>query len=107
MDDPGKAVACEGTEDECATRLAGAAERLGGTGAVGHLSARLAGRARREAVPDRHDRRCDEPVVRAVRAARFDRGEHEAAVELRGEIRAAAGVLYGQGKHLPNGGETQ
>src|SRR5580692_11344576 len=107
MDDPGKAVACEGTEDEGATRLAAAAEPLGGTGAVGHLSARLAGRARREAVPDRHDRRCDEPVVRAVRAARFDRGKHEIAVGLPGEVRKAAGILYGQGQYLWDGGEAQ
>ena len=33
------------------------AEPFWGTGAVGHLRARLAGRAWREAVPDRHDRR--------------------------------------------------
>src|SRR3984885_12065709 len=102
MDDAREALACERTESERGPRLAPAAEPLWGTGAVGHQRARLAGGARREAVPDRHDRRCDEPVVRAVRATRFDRGEHEAAVELRGEIRAAAGVLYGQGKHLPN-----
>src|ERR1700733_224556 len=62
---------------------------------------------RREAVPDRHDRRCDEPAVRAVRAARFERREHEAAVALRGEVRAPAGVLYGQGQYLPNGGKAQ
>src|ERR1022692_1136419 len=107
MDDAREALACERAESECSTRLATAAEPLGGTGAVGYQRARLAGRARGETVPDRHDRRCDEPVVRAVRAARFDRREHEAAVELRGEVRAAAGFLYGQGQYLPNGGEAQ
>lgn len=63
MDDPGKAVARERTEGEGDTRLAPAAEPLWGTGAVGYLRARLAGRAQRANVPDRHDRRCDEPVV--------------------------------------------
>ena len=85
-------------EGEAGTCLAAAAEPVWGTGAVGHQRARLAGRAGREVVPDRHDRRCDEPVVGAVRAARFDRREHEAAVELRGEVRPAGGVLHGQGK---------
>ena len=69
--------------------------------------ARLAGRARGEAVPDRDDRRRDQPVVRALRAARFDRREHEAGVELRGEVRSAAGVLYGQGEPVSDGGEAQ
>src|ERR1700734_3964335 len=107
MDDPGKAVAWERTEGEGDTRLATAAEPPGGTGAVGYLRARLAGRARRKVVPDRHDRRRHQPAVCEVRAARFDRREHETAVALRGEVRAAAGVLYGQGKYLPNGGKAQ
>ena len=77
---------------KASARLAAAAEPVWGVGAVGHQRARLAGRARGEAVPDRHDRRCDQPAVRAVRAARFDRREHEAAVELPGEVRPAAGL---------------
>ncbi len=78
--------------------LAAAAEPVWGVGAVGHQRARLAGRARREVVPDRDDRRRHQPAVRAFRAARFDRRKHEAGVELPGEVRSAAGVLYGQGE---------
>jgi hypothetical protein len=46
-------------------------------------------------------------IVRAVCAARFDRGEHEAAVELPGEVRPAGGVLHRQGEHVSDGGEAQ
>ena len=95
------------SEGEGGTRWRPRRSRASGTGAVGHFRARLAGRARREAVPDRHDRRCDEPVVGTVRAARFDRREHEAAVALPGEVRSAAGVLYGQGQYLPDRGEAR
>ena len=40
-----------------------------------------------------NDRRCDQPIVRAFCATRFDRGEPETVVELSGEVRAASGVL--------------
>jgi transposase len=62
---------------------------------------------RRDAVPDRHDRRRHEPAMGAVRAARFDRGEYEAAVELSGEVRPAVGVLHGQGESFSDGGKAQ
>src|ERR1022692_5201413 len=107
MDDAREALACERAESECSTRLATAAEPPGRVGAVGHQRTRLAGRARREAVPDRHDRRRHQPAVCAVCAARYDRGEHETAVELPGEVRTAAGVLYGQGEYVSDGGEAQ
>lgn len=56
---------------------------------------------------DRHDRRRDQPIVRAFCAKRFDRREHEAVVELCGEIRPAGGVLYRQGEPVSDGGEAQ
>ena len=40
-------------------------------------------------------------------SARHDRGEQETARKLPGEVRAAAGILYGQTKYLSNGGEAQ
>ena len=54
-------------------------------GAMGHLRARLAGRTRREAVPDRHDRRCQQRVAGALRAARFQRREPPFAEDVSGE----------------------
>src|ERR1039457_2939955 len=107
MDDRWQTVAHQGAEGECGTPLAAAAEPLWGTGAVGHRRARLAGRTRGETVPDRHDRRRHQPAVCAVRAARHNRGEHETSPELPGEVRTAAGILYGQGGYLSDGGEAQ
>ncbi len=52
--------------------------------------------------PRRH-----EPAVCPFCAARFDRREHETAVELSGKVRSADRILYGQGEHLPDGRETQ
>src|SRR5713226_8160453 len=98
MDDPRSTVAEETREGEAGACLAATAEPLRGAGAMGHQRARLAGRAWRKAVPDRDDRRCDQPAVRAVRAARFDRGEYETTVELPGEVRSSADVLYRQGE---------
>ena len=42
-----------------------------------------------------------------ARFVRHDRGEHETAVELHREVRAAVGVLYGQGQYLSDGGEAE
>ena len=53
-----------------------------------------------------HDRRRDQPVVGAFCAARFDRREHEAAVEVSGEERPAGGVLHGQGEPVSDGAES-
>ena len=58
-------------------------------GAMGHLRARLAGRARREAAADRHDRRCQQRVAGALCSARLERGESPFAQDLSGTKRAA------------------
>src|ERR1035438_9975941 len=69
MDDSRQAVARQEREGQAGALLAAAAKPLGGTGAMGHQRTRLAGRAGREALSDRHDRRCHQPIIRAVRAA--------------------------------------
>jgi transposase len=91
----GELVASRPVEDESGV-VPGttATRRPPGGGPMGHQRTRLAGGAGRKAIPDRHDRRCNQPIMRAVRAARFDRGESEAAVELPGEVRSAGDVLY-------------
>ncbi len=81
--------------------MAAAAEPVRGADAVGHERPRLAGGAWRAAVSDRDDRRRHEPIMRAIRAARFHRREYEAAVELRGKVRPAGGVLYRQSEPVP------
>ena len=43
----------------------------------------------------------------ALRAPRFHRREHEAVVELSGEVRPAAGILYGQSEPVPDDREAQ
>ena len=44
---------------------------------------------------DLDDRRRHQPAVRALRAARLQRGEHAPAVGVPGAVRPAAGVLHG------------
>src|SRR6266446_6193091 len=107
MDEGGPSMAGQARAGERGAPVAAAAKPPGGAGAVGHQRARLAGRPGREAVPDRHDGRRHQPVVGAVRAARFDPREPEAAGELPGEVRTAGGVLYGQSESVSDGGETQ
>ena len=63
-------------------------------GAMGHLRARLAGGTRREAAADRHDRRRQQRVAGALRAARLERGESPFAQDLSGTKRAARGLLH-------------
>ena len=78
--------------------LAAAAERLRRTGAVGHVESRLAGRARRAgALPGADDRRCDQPELGTIRAARRDARKHGRAVGVRGTERADGGCVYGPG----------
>src|SRR5204863_4897399 len=106
VDDGGQAVGGQKREGPAGAYVAAAAEPVWGAGAVGHQRTRLAGGTRGEVVPDRDDRRCHQPVIRTVRAARFDRREHETGVELCGEIRSAAGVLYGQSESVSDGREA-
>jgi hypothetical protein len=87
MDDARQAMAGEEREGQASPCLAAATESVWGVGAVGYQRARLAGGTWGAVVSDRHDRRCDQPIVRTVRAARFDRGEHAAVVELPGKVR--------------------
>jgi biotin operon repressor len=44
---------------------------------------------------DLDDRRCHQPAIGALRAARHQRGEHAPAVGVSGAVRPAAGVLHG------------
>ena len=67
---------------------------------------RLAGRARGRDLADQHDRRCDQPVVRAICGQRLHGGEHEPAGTLPEEARAAAGVLHRQSGDLSDCGEN-
>src|ERR1039458_1374353 len=48
----------------------------------------------------------DKPGISAFGAPRHERREHEAAVELPGEVRSAGSVLYGQGEYISDGGEA-
>src|SRR5258708_21718247 len=82
--DAGGSVAGAAPATRASAPMARATELSWGTGAVGYQRARLAGRARGEAVSDSHDRRRDERVDVAVRGARLDGGEHAAVVEIPG-----------------------
>jgi hypothetical protein len=79
-----------------------AAELPRGDGAVGHQRSRLAGGARRQTVPDPHDRRRHQRAERAVCDRRFYRGEYAHGVEVCGEERPADGVLHRQGQPFSN-----
>jgi len=90
MDDPGQAMAGQRTEGGDGARVAAAAEPLWGTGAVGRQRARLAeGRGEKLYLIAMIDAAASRLFARF---ARHDRGEHETAVELPGEVRTAAGV---------------
>src|ERR1022692_3446636 len=69
VDDTRQAMARQEREGQAGALLAAAAKPLWGPGAMGHQRTRVAGRAGREALPDRHDRRCHQPIIRAIRAA--------------------------------------
>src|SRR5438105_4354938 len=107
MDDGSQTVAGKESESPASACLAATTEPVWGAGAVGYERARLAGRAWRKAVSDRHDRRLHQPAMGAFREARLDRREYEAAVELSGEIRPAAVVLYRQGEPVSDQGKAQ
>src|ERR1039458_126621 len=87
--------------------MASAAEPIWRTGAVGYEPSRLVGRARGRDSADQHDRRCDQPVVRAICGQRLHSGEHEPAGTLSEEAQAATGVLHRQSGDLSNCGENE
>src|SRR5215217_515593 len=87
--------------------MATATEPLWRAGAVGHQRTRLVGGPRRRDFTDQHDRRCDEPVVRAFREERLHGREHEPSRALSEAAWAAAGVLHRQSVVVPNGGEDE
>src|ERR1039458_8443753 len=87
--------------------MASAAEPIWRTGAVEYEPPRLVGRARGRDFADQHDRRCDQPVVRAICGQRLHRGEHEPAGTLPEEAQAATGVLHRQSGDLSNCGENE
>ena len=91
-------TACRGSAP-----VAAAAQPLWRVGAVGHQHPRLAGGPRGGDLSDLDDRRRHQPFVRTVRAARHQRRESAAVVVVPGAVRPAAGVLYGQGRHVPSG----
>ena len=87
LDGRGRAVETPPAQAGTSAPVASAAALPRRAGAMGHLRARLAGRTRREAVPDRHDRRCQQRVAGALRAARFQRREPPFAEDVSGEKR--------------------
>src|ERR1035437_350327 len=87
--------------------MASAAEPIWRTGAVGYEPSRLVGRARGRDFADQHDRRCDQPVVRAICGQRLHRGEHEPAGTLPEEAQEATGVLHRQSGDLSDRGENE
>src|ERR1017187_6735819 len=87
--------------------MASAAEPIWRTGAVGYEPSRLVGRARGRDFADQHDRRCDQPVVRAICGQRLHRGEHEPAGTLPEGAQAAPGVLHRQSGDLSDCGENE
>ena len=94
LDGRGRAVETPPAQAGTSAPVASAAALPRRAGAMGHLRARLAGRTRREAVPDRHDRRCQQRVAGALRAARFQRREPPFAEDVSGEKRPARGLLH-------------
>src|SRR5215471_7108175 len=107
VDDAGQVVAGEEDESQGRPHLAAAPEPVRRAGAMGHQRARLAGGTRRETVPDRDDRRRYQPTFCTVCAERFHSREHAAAVGVRGKLRAAGGILHGQGEPVSDNGEAQ
>src|ERR1035438_5180092 len=98
MDDRSPAMAVLETAGGESSRVAPEAVTVRRVGAVGHQRAPVAGRARAEALPDQHDRRCHQPAPRAFCSPRLDRGKHAFAVELFRMLWASAQLLYRQGE---------
>ena len=107
MDGAGEVVESRPSPRGGGAPMAAAAEPLWRVGAVGHQHPRLAGGPRRADLPDLDDRRCHQPVVRALRAAGLERGEQAPVVVVPGAVWPPAGVLHGQGGHVPGGGQDQ
>src|SRR5690242_17177954 len=80
-DDRGWSVARPATAARRDSCVAAAPELARGDGAVGYLRARMAGRARTQAVFNPHDRRRHKRVDGAFCRARFDRRKYAPAVE--------------------------
>ena len=86
LDDRGRAVEAAPTQGSTPALVAAKAQSPRRACAVGHLRARLAGGPRRrEAVPDRDDRRRQQRVAGALCAARLERREPPFAADLSGE----------------------
>src|ERR1035441_8130290 len=81
--------------------------RVRRAGAVGHERPRLVGGARGRDLADQHDRRCDQPVVRAICGQRLDGGKNEPAGAIREKAWAAAGLIHRQGVPVSDCGENE
>ena len=75
LDGRGRAVAAPSAQVATPASVAAAPRLPRRVGAMGHLRPRLAGRTRREALPDRHDRRRRQRVVGSLRPPRLQRRE--------------------------------
>src|SRR5271157_3178247 len=95
VDDRGRNVAEQVAPAARGALLAAAAERLWGTGAVGHLGARLAGRKRAGALPGADDRRRYQLELGPLRGVRCDTSEHGRAVGVPGKEWPHGGCLHG------------
>src|ERR1022692_1083467 len=102
LDDRSAAMAVPETKSGESPRVAPAAATVRRTGAVGHQRAPMAGRARAEALPDQHDRRCHQPAACTFCSPRLDRGKHAFAVELFGAPWTSAELLHRQGEPVSN-----
>src|SRR5882724_10489999 len=107
MDDRSTTVAVPETESEEDPPVAPEAVALWRVGAVGYQRAPMAGRARTEALPDQHDRRCHQPAACAFCAPRFDCGKHASAVELFGAPWTSPQLLHRQGEPVSNRAEDR
>ena len=96
--DGGGGVEGAAAAGEGGPHLAAAAGVSRRTGAVGHLRACLAGRARPGALPDYHDRRRHQPAAGTFCAARLDGGEPADVEDLSAALGPPAGVLHGPGE---------
>src|ERR1039457_2003604 len=102
LDDRSAAMAVPETKSGESPRVAPAAATVRRTGAVGHQRAPMARRARAEALPDQHDRRCHQPAACTFCSPRLDRGKHAFAVELFGAPWTSAELLHRQGEPVSN-----
>ena len=103
--DDSEAVASAPGAGGAGAYLASTAGTLGRTAAVGQQRARLAGRTRGDAVPDRHDRRRHFAGGGALCAARLDGREPAIAGLLCEGARAAAGGVHRQGESVSDRGQ--